>query len=77
MLFILALTSTRLRWEQIARFTHEDRGACRVRRVDGSAVKMFGIQEPTWGPRRFRPTRGAALIDQLKIRLAERLSSVA
>src|SRR5829696_2235627 len=63
------LTSTRLRWEEIARFTHEDRGACRAERVDGSAVKIFGVQEPTWSPRRSGATRAAVLIDRLNLRL--------
>jgi Bacterial PH domain len=62
-----------LRWEEIRRFVLVDRGACRVERLDGSAVSIFGIQQPAWArARRAGRSQEARMIDELNRRLAER-----
>jgi hypothetical protein len=66
------VSSTRLRWDEIRRFVLMDDGACRIERVDGSTVKVFGIREPRWGRlRRSRRSQEARMIDELNHRLSD------
>jgi hypothetical protein len=70
------LSSTRLRWDEIRRFVLEDQGPCRIERVHGSSVKVFGIQHSVWAAlRRSRRTPEAAMIDELNRRLDDRRSA--
>jgi hypothetical protein len=67
------LSTTRVRWDQIRGFDLTDRGPCRVERVDGSQVRVFGIQQPQWGgPGRPRGRRERSMIEELNRRLAAR-----
>jgi Bacterial PH domain len=68
------LTSRRLRWDEIRRFVLADRGPCRVEAVDGSSVRVFGIQHsPLAALRRSGRTREAVMIAELNQRLDDRL----
>jgi hypothetical protein len=63
------LSSTRVRWDEVRRFELTDRGPCRVERVEGSHVKVFGIQQPRWGgPGRPRGRRERGMIEELNRR---------
>lgn len=63
------LSSTRLRWDEVRRFELTDRGPCRVERVEGSHVNVFGIQQPRWGgPGRPRGRRERDTIEELNRR---------
>jgi hypothetical protein len=63
------LSSTRLRWDEIRRFILTERGGCRLERVHGSAVSVFGIQQPTFTLRRSSRSREAGMIDELNRRV--------
>lgn len=72
------VSSTHLRWDEIRRFVLMDDGACRIERVDGSTVKVFGIREPKWARlRRSRRSQEARTIDALNRRLSDRLGVAA
>jgi hypothetical protein len=67
------LSTTRVRWEELRCFELADRGPCRVERVDGSQIKVFGIQQPQWGgPGRPRGRRERCMIEDLNRRLDAR-----
>jgi hypothetical protein len=70
------LSTTRVRWDQLRGFALTDRGPCRVERLDGSQVRVFGIQQPQWGgPGRPRGRRERGMIDELNRRLAGRAAA--
>jgi hypothetical protein len=70
------LSTTRLRWDEVRGFELADRGPCRVERVDGSHVKVFGLQQPQWGgPRRPRGQRERGMIEELNRRLGARVAA--
>jgi hypothetical protein len=68
------LSSTLLRWDEIRRFVLAQHGSCQVERLNGSTLKVFGIQQPLWATAlRTRATREAAMIDALNRRVGERV----
>jgi hypothetical protein len=70
------LSTTRVRWDELRRFELTDRGSCRVERVAGSQVKVFGIQQPHWGgPGRPRGWRERGMIEELNRRLGARVAA--
>jgi Bacterial PH domain len=70
------LSTTRVRWDELRGFELPDRGPCRVERVDGSHVSVFGIQQPQWGgPGRPRGRRERGMIEELNGRLDARAVS--
>jgi Bacterial PH domain len=70
------LSTTRVRWDQLRGFELTDRGPCRVERVDGSQVRVFGIQQPQWGgPGRPRGRRERGMIEELNGRLVARAAA--
>ena len=70
------LSTTRVRWDELRRFELADGGSCRAERVDGSHVRVFGIQPPRWGgPGRPRGRRELAMIEELNRRLGARAAA--
>ena len=70
------LSTTRVRWDELRGFDLADRGPCRVERLDGSHVKVFGIQQPQWGgPGRPRGRRERGMIEELNRRLGDRVAA--
>jgi hypothetical protein len=67
------LTTTQLRWDEIARFELADQGPALIERRHGRPVKIFGLQQRPVRIRRSRRTREAAMIDELNARLHSRV----
>lgn len=75
-LILNPLSTTRVRWDQLRGFELTDRGPCRVQRVDGPDVRVFGIQQPQWGgPGRPRGRRERGMIEELNRRLDARAAA--